>query len=202
MDDLIENSDTVPQKPSSPMYGINRDNRDIGLIKRPQTSRAVFSENYKLSVFELWYRSGKPTAKVMYNLVEPDPVTGDIPTFTTLQTWMKVDFVPHADMLDQQVQMALEERLIQEKVAMFEKHAKIAVDLQEMAITYLDENQDNLKVPNAVRMLIEGVRIERESRGIPQALEKMMNRTDEELLKEVTEIVSKAPVTIEPLSEE
>jgi hypothetical protein len=53
-------------------------------------------------------------------------------------------------------------------------------------------HREDLKVPNAVKLLIEGVRIERDSRGIPQALEKMMDKSDEELLKEIQMIISKS----------
>jgi hypothetical protein len=58
------------------------------------------------------------------------------------------------------------------------------------------EKQDELSSNALVRLLIEGIRIERESRGIPQALEKMVNKTDEELLDEIAQLTGGAEVEI------
>jgi flagellar motor component MotA len=95
----------------------------------------------------------------------------------------------------------MEGRLVQEKVEMLRRHTEVGLKMQEMGMKYLEDHKDDLKVPNAVRLLIDGLMTERTSRGIPQMLEKMVNRTDEELLKELQDIVTKAPVTIERLDE-
>ena len=171
-------------------------------ITKQQNVRASFSDGYKQSVFQLWYRLGKPIVKNLYNHVEDDPYTGERPTINTLQTWIVRDFPEKAEIIDREVENAIQGRLVQEKVEMFERHTKTALSMQDMAMTYLDGHKDELKIPNAVRMLVEGIRVERESRGIPQVLEKMMNKSDEELLKEVQNILVNTPVEIQQLDEE
>ena len=161
-----------------------------------------FSDGYKMSVFELWYRVGKPNPKNLYNFVEADPISGNRPSVTILTSWVKNDFYEQAERLDIQVASQMEGQLIQEKVQMLKQHTDIGIRMQNMSMEYLEDHKEDLKVPNAVRMLVEGIRIERESRGIPQMLEKMVSRSDEELLKELQDIVTKTPVTIEPVEDE
>jgi hypothetical protein len=50
-----------------------------------------------------------------------------------------------------------------------------------------------------VRLLVEGVRIERESRGISTTLEKITGLSDEELEKQVRQIVERSPVELIPM---
>jgi len=92
--------------------------------------------------------------------------------------------------------------VISEKIEMLKRHADVGLQMQNMAIEYLNENRDELSSPAAVRMLVEGIRIERESRGIPAALDKMMNMTDEELMKEVTGLIEKGSLSREGLESE
>ena len=49
-------------------------------------------------------------------------------------------------------------------------------------------------------MLVEAVRIERISRGVPQVLEKMATMSDDDLLREAEKLLTRSPITeIEPL---
>lgn len=171
------------------------------LVNKP-ASRASFSDGYKLSVFQLWYRLGKCTPRMLYDNIEDDPITKERPTLNTLQTWVKSEFAERAEILDKQVELEIQGRLVEEKVAMLERHTKTALQMQAMAENYLQEHSEDLKVPNAVRLLVEGIRIESESRGIPQVLKKMINKSDEELLKELQAIVANSTLTIEPADEE
>jgi len=68
-----------------------------------------------------------------------------------------------------------------------------------MSIRFLNENQDVLSAPAAVRLLVEGIRIERESRGIPAALDKMQNMSDEQLLDEIKELMTSSSVSLEEI---
>ncbi len=171
----------------------------------PPTSRIIapnrhkFSPVYKQTAFSIWYSRGKIPAHDLYNLLESED--GFLPSHNTVQNWITDEFVPQGEALDLQVKTAMDQRLIQERIKMLEEHTKLAHTMQEMGLEYLEANRETLKVPNAVRLLIEGVRIERESRGIPAMLEKMSNRSDEELLNELKEIVAKAPVTVEAIEE-
>jgi len=48
----------------------------------------------------------------------------------------------------------------------------------------------------AVRLLVEGVRIERDSVGLPQALEKMIDADDEDLLERVQKLTKESQAEI------
>ena len=119
------------------------------------------------------------------------------PTEETLRLWIKGErFQSLSEDLDKQVSIELESRLVKEKVEMLSRHAKLGVYMQDMATVYLEGHKDSLSANAAVRLLIEGIRVERESKGIPQALEKMMSKTDAELLEEVKELTEGARVEI------
>ena len=160
--------------------------------------RNSYGAEYKHTVFLTWYRLGKPAAHKLSEVIEADANTGCKPSLPVLRNWM-MDFREQATFLDSQVAKQLEEQMIAEKVEMLDRHAKLGVELQDKASKYLNEHEDELKVPMAIKMLIEGVRIERESRGIASALEKMLEKSDDDLLKEVIALVNKAPVEFEQI---
>jgi hypothetical protein len=166
------------------------ENVDTSAISFSPTN-STYSMEYKWEVFSVWFRQGRPPANQLVSMIGYDEFTKNKISTATLQTWV-TEFRKQAEILDAQINNQLERRLVAEKVEMLNKHAKLGQDLQQMALDYLEEHREDLKVPNAVKLLIEGVRIERESRGIPQALEKMMDKSDEELLKEIQNIVSKS----------
>ena len=124
------------------------------------------------------------------------------PNAATIGGWIRTDrFQDQAEALDNQVRQELESRLVQEKIEMLSRHANLGMEVQDIAIDYIRGHRDELTSNAAVRLLIEGVRIERESKGIPQALEKMINKTDEELLEEVKKLTDGANVEIEVLDD-
>ena len=155
-----------------------------------------FSDDYKYQTFLLWYNSGRPAATKLRQMI-PANWGDDIPTTHTLGLWIRGEkFQSQADGLDKQVSIELESRLVKEKVEMLSRHSELGVYMQNMAKDYLEENESSLSANAAVRLLIEGIRVERESKGIPQALEKMMNKTDAELLEEVKSLTEGAQVEI------
>lgn len=160
--------------------------------------RHAYGAEYRNTVFMLWYRMGKPAAHKLAEVMEVDANTGGKPSLPVLRNWI-ANFKEQATFLDSQVARELEDHLVAEKVEMLDRHAKAGVKMQDMAIKYLDEHADEIKVPMAVKMLVEGVRIERESRGVPQALEKMMSKSDDDLLKDVVALLNKAPVEFEQI---
>ena len=160
------------------------------------SSSRYFSDDYKYQTFLLWYNSGRPGGKKLGQMI-PANWGKDIPTSITLGLWINGEwFQSQAEELDKQVSIELETRLVKEKVEMLSRHADLGVYMQDMAKDYLDANESALSANAAVRLLIEGIRVERESKGIPQALEKMMSKTDEELLEEVKSLTEGAQVEI------
>jgi hypothetical protein len=168
-------------------------------------SRTDFTPAYIDACFTLWYKAGKPAANRLVGML-PNPVDFGIASgpvsLDYLRRWIHDDFRDRADRLDTEVGLQMEKRLIEDKVAMLEGHTQIANTMQQMALEYLTANRDKLNANAAVRMLVEGVRIERESRGIPRTLEKLGEKSDEELLKEIKNIMLMSTVDFLPPSEE
>lgn len=160
-------------------------------IVKPKKTPRPFPQPYIEKLFYIWYNHGRPSAKLLVQFISPDmDEWGRIPNWSTIEGWLEHLFVPRANELDAAVKSRLDALLVSEKVDMLKRHAEVGVQMQDMAIQYLNENSDEISAPAAVRLLVEGIRIERESRGIPAALDKMMNMSDEELTDELKKLMT------------
>jgi len=164
--------------------------------------KAVFTDEYKLQTFLLWYEKGKPSASRLWNMIKPEPLENRKPTQSTLKIWIGDIFKPQAEVWDEQVEKELEHRMVKEKVEMLSRHAELGEEMQDISIEYIREHKDKLTSSSAVRMLVAGIEIERDSRGLPQAIETMINKSDEDLLKDIMKIVKESEVEIIVDSEE
>jgi hypothetical protein len=161
-----------------------------------------FSQQFKREVFTIWYSSGKPTPSILARLVKsklsPDFISNRYPTPFQITSWKNNEFAAWGLELDNQVKKQIEGVLVHEKIEMLKRHIAVGEKMQTKAIEYLDTHEltsDNA----AVRLLVEGIRIERESVGIPEAIEKMTRLSDDDLTNEVMELMGKAEVIIEAL---
>lgn len=154
-----------------------------------------FSDEYKYEAFLLWYNSGRPSAQSLHMSI-PEAWGGEKPTRRTLNTWITHIFEPQAEKLNAQIAKEIEARTVKEKVEMLSRHALVGGKMQDIGMDYIDKNQDNLTSSSAVRLLVEGIRIERESRGIPQAIEQMVDKSDEDLLEEVMQLIEGSKVEV------
>ncbi len=153
-----------------------------------------YSEEYEEKAFIIWYRANKPNALRLYNMLPPDE-TGRKISRERLRGWIQ-KFRERAVLLDDAVKNELSDRMVKEKIEMLNRHAEIAVELQDRALDYLRKVEDNdLGASSAVRMLVEAIRIERISRGVPQVLEKMATMSDDDLLKEAEKLLLRSPIT-------
>lgn len=173
----------------------------MSIIEKPNIHK--FPEEYKNEIFMLWYNNQKPTANNLFMLIPPEKFSDAVPTEGTVASWINTIFKPRAKLLDEQVMAELEGRMVKEKIEMMERHADVAMKMQDIAIEYLSdpEIQTKLTPSTTIRLLIEGIQIERESRGLPQAMNKMINKSDEELLKELENIIDQSPARIEKIDD-
>lgn len=118
-----------------------------------------------------------------------------LPSIHTLKLWIDTQFVPRAKELDANVRQEMNEAVTTEKIEMMKRHAKLGVAMQDMAIKFLNDNAEMLNSAAAVRLLVEGVRIERESRGVSTALEKIIHMTDDQLADEVEKLLTAGNLT-------
>lgn len=166
-------------------------------FKLEKRNNQPYSEQYKQKIFLIWYEHGRPVGNNLLALV-PEAEDKRKPTKLMLANWIREDFVPMADKMDAEVADQLKDKLIQEKVEMVQRHTAVAKHMQEMAIKYLNANEKDLSPHIAVRLLVEGIRIESENVGIPAVLKKMAQMTDDDLLKEVQDLMERSPVELLP----
>lgn len=161
----------------------------------------TYTEEYKDIVFYIWYNEGKPQSKRLQDLIPiPETANGRKPSLNALHNWTK-DFIVRAKTLDDGVRESLNNALVQTKIEMLKRHVAIAKEMQEIGIGWLKNNIGELTGASAVRMATEGIRIERESVGIPGALQRMSEKTDEELLQDVVKLLEESKIEIEEKDE-
>jgi hypothetical protein len=127
----------------------------------------------------------------------PDEWEGDPPAQGTLYNWIKEIFEDKAAFLDRKLTEEIEGRLIQKKVEMLHRHGEIGRKMQGQAMKKLEDiDEKDLPAHAAVRLLVEGIRIERESVGLPQALEKLINSSDEDILDRIEQLTEESQAEI------
>lgn len=166
------------------------------------TTNINYDPSFKEDIFQLWLAKGRPGGQVLQKLIKNSDNFDPIPAINTLQKWVTEVYKPRAALLDEEIKRQLDEQVVKEKVAMMKRHAELGGKMQDMALQFLEENEDELTGSSAVRLLVEGVRIERQSRGIPEAIENIVEASDEKLMEELHKIMDKAPVEIEAGSED
>lgn len=155
----------------------------------------AFSDSYKNDLFLIWYNNKQLAAKRLWDMIPED--WGNKPAVDTVRTWIKDIYRPRAEDLDKRLAQELEGRLVQEKVEMLYRHAELGRKMQKKAMDCLDLiDPKDLSANAAVRLLVEGTGLERASVGMPQAIEKMVNASDEDLLNRVQELAKESQAEI------
>lgn len=169
------------------------------MLIRLEEDQIRFSEDYKTAVRNQWFSMGKPGAKRLLTALPADSKAGRKPSMFTLQIWMKEDFIPFAEKLDNAIQEEMNNHLVAEKVEMLMRHTETAQEMQNISLEWLRKHKDDLNAISAARLLTAGIEIERMSRGIPKVMMKIANMTQEELLGRIQDIASRSSTTIEPV---
>jgi hypothetical protein len=156
--------------------------------KRNSSRRLIFSDSEKEKLFIMWFNADRPTPAKFFAALDKY----NRPSVKTLRAWMNESWLPRAEVLDKEAMDKVNQQLVAKKVEMFQRHIAVAKKMQNKALDILDAAQD-ISSNTAVRMLVEGVRIERESIGVPAAFEKYRDMSDEQLIKEFQEMVKKSP---------
>lgn len=152
-------------------------------------------------MFLRWFDNGRPGSLVFRRTMPPNE-DGHIPKDSTLNYWI-AKWKKDAEVLDAQIKSELEKRLVKEKVEMLYRHAELGKQMQDIGIDFLTDpgNVDEITSSVAVRMLVAGIEIERESRGLPESLEAVMKQTDEDLINRIAEITKDSPLEIEAITD-
>lgn len=154
----------------------------------------AFSEQYKAKIFQLWYKSSRPHAKALLNLIDiKDERLDEIPSVNILGRWIKTDFVNMAVPLDEEVANALQTKLVSDQIEMLIYQSEIARELYELGINFFREH--GIKGERtALTAVVEGLKIERETRGAPVIAGSIRQMSDTELLDTLTGLVAESEV--------
>ena len=169
-------------------------------MKPEKYKTRTFSEEYKYKMFLLWYNHSRPSMPIFYPMLTPDE-SDHTPERSTVRSWL-VQWKPQAEVLDDQIRAELEKRMVKEKVKMLSRHADLGKQMQDLGIEFITDpdNKDSLTSATAVRLLVAGVEIERDSRGLPEALEKLITQSDEKIMDRIKELTKDTPIEISPLT--
>ena len=162
-------------------------------------TRSGFSKSYQDNLFIDWYKLGQPPI-ADYWLKIPLDENGRRPSIESLKAWGK-EWKEQAEQINLEIKDTFIEKTVAEKVEMLRRHSRDSQEIQNIALEYLRVNKDDLTPAAAVRLYQLGVDIERDSVGIPDALEKMSKLDDESLLSEISAIISDGKVDIEQIEE-
>lgn len=160
-----------------------------------------YPREYIQQCFIVWYNGGKPPVKQLYLHIPISEFAGKKPNIYTLNKWIAGVFVPQAKSLDEEVMKKLNEKLISEKMEMLQRHADTGKEIQEIAFDYIKQHKDELTINSAARLWEAGVEIERNSRGIPDALKKLQQMSDEDILKDIKQIIDGGSAELLPEGE-
>jgi len=171
-------------------------------ITNNSNSGIAFSNHYKEELFLLWYAEGKLPATRFRKIIPPD-IAGNTPSLNTLGHWMTEgsNWRKRADVLDDEVKNQIEAYAIAKKVEMLTRHSDVGKELQEAGANYIREHLDQLKPSTAIRMIVEGVRIEQNSRGIGTAFKEMVEMPDDELTSKIEELIDRSKVEISQIDD-
>lgn len=147
-----------------------------------------YSPAYKDEIFWIWYNNSRCSPPKLIILIHPE--SGYTPSVPTLQGWIGEGWHTKADELDQEIKDQFTKEVIETKVEMLRRHAEIGKEVLGIGLDWITENKDKLTANAAVRLLREGHEMERASVGVPEALEKMMSTSDDELKKQIEAIVT------------
>lgn len=143
-----------------------------------------YSKDYEEACFAIWYKAGKPSLiSQILNLLPKDD-QGRTPSKPLLEIHWLPNWRQRADVLDAESSNILDRNLIQERVEMLEKQAEQGKKLQELGMQFFEDHKLTDEAV-ALRMVVQGVEIERNSRGLSVALQRISSMSDETLQNEL-----------------
>lgn len=152
--------------------------------------RKPFSSAYIENTFLLWFKLGRPRIDSLQNLIPKDE-NDKVPSNTTLNYWKKqYDWEERADFLDAEVRNQVQGAAVMEKVEMLRRHSTIAVELEEKSLMWIRDHEPE-KFSDAVNLLFKALEIEKTSKGIPEALEKIAKMSDTTLQNTIQSMLNK-----------
>jgi hypothetical protein len=163
---------------------------------QPNLGRAIdvtsFPDTYREGLFLMWYEMGCPALKLFYEKVPPADDGRTATEYTVREWFKKYQWKERASRLNTEVAKIVEAKAVEERVQMLNRQAEYGLQLQEMGIKYLEEHDLN-NDKSAITAIIRGAELERNSRGLPDALQKVAKMQDSTLEITVRKLLSRMP---------
>jgi hypothetical protein len=151
----------------------------------------VFSDTYREQCFQDWFLNGKPSAPTKVLEVIQGDEEGRKPNLSTIAKWREeLGWDLRADELDARVSLKTDDLLIAQKVLMLKEHAARGRELSTMGMEKLREIGFDTSSA-AVQAIIKGAELERDSRGLSEALLKISKMNEKQLMESIMEKIEK-----------
>lgn len=152
-----------------------------------------YSEMYKQKCKICWYDAGCP--KLLPDIISilPKDEFGRVPKEHLIDKWRTEEgWETWAEVLDTRAMAQIEDRSVQERVAMLKRQADYGKKLQEKGMTFLEAGNFDTAA-SAVNAVIRGAELERTSLGFSENLTKLLKMSDDELKNKAAELMSRLP---------
>jgi len=158
-----------------------------------------YNDQYREACFYTWYNNGRSAlgsvkGNNVVKLMPPDPETGEKPQKATIQRWMKLDgWVQHADALDAEVSIKLDQEAIENRIVILRQLAEDGKSLKEKGLGYLNSSPEPFKdnPSAAVRAIVAGSEMEFKYAGQADMLANVAGMTNKQLDKELNRLLGK-----------
>lgn len=162
-------------------------------------SRPAYDNKYRETCFYVWYDNGRPRlhSKDGSHVLKLMPLDedGNRPGLATISRWMQDDgWIQHADALDAEVSIRLDQDAIENRVKTLRELAENGKTLKQKGLDYLNREKDPFKEnPSAaVRAIVAGSEMEFKYAGQADLLANVAGMTNKQLDKELTRLLGKS----------
>lgn len=147
-----------------------------------------YDDHYIEQTFYLWHKNGRHISDKFAKSLPPDE-HGQRPAFKTIEQWKdKFAWVTRADSLDAELSLALQEKVIDERIAMYEEHTQISNTLIEKAKNFLSTTEIK-EMKDALKAIELAIEIQRVSIGQAEFGRRLLNMSSEQLSKELNKML-------------
>jgi len=151
---------------------------------------AGYSDQYIEQTFYLWYESGRKISGKFANSLPKDE-NGNSPTFKAIEKWRDSrGWIERAEILDTELSQRLQEKMITERVEMYEKHVKLAGELIEKGKKFL-LTHDLKDSSDAIKAIALGIDIEKVSIGQAEIGRRVLTMSNDQLERELQKMIGK-----------
>ena len=141
----------------------------------------IYSSAFQEICFLEWYKAGRPIGQRLAHCIPVDDENGRKPNPTLIEKWRKEQgWEERADVLDAEVSREVERTAVEDRVRMLQVHAQTGQEMLQVGSAYLAEHAPD-KMADAIKLIIEGARLQQTSVGLASAIDKVSKMTNRQL---------------------